>query len=186
MPYISGHDPNLGKSSEANIQHKALSVSSNQYTSSASITRPNDTNAYADLDVLSNSTTEPTVITFANVGPSGGNIIINSVFMRCDVNVLPSGMSTFRLHLYNAAPTAINDNAAYNLPSADRSKYLGWVDIPKPTDIGDTLWSQTNGLSMQIKLATGSTALYGILQTMTAYTPSASIVKTITINSVGV
>jgi hypothetical protein len=44
----------------------------------------------------------------------------------------------YRLHLYDAAPDAILDNAAWDLPAVgnDRSKYLGFIDIVLPADLG--------------------------------------------------
>ena len=159
-------------------------VSSNHYDTSDTITRPDNITAYDALDVVGEGVAVNLV--FANAGPSGGQVIINSISMRCDVNAVPSGMSTYRLHLYNAAPTAIADNTAYNFPEGDRAKYLGYVDIPTPTDMGDTLWSESNGLGKIVKLADGSTTLYGILQTLGAYTPTASIVKTVAMHNVGV
>lgn len=182
--YISGHDSTLGRSSDVNVKNKALAIESNSYTASDTITRPANTTAYDALDVVSTEAGE--ILTFTNIGGLGSEILINNITMRIDVGTIPSGMSTFKLHLYNTAPTAIADNATYNLPSGDRSKYLGSIDIPTPTDIGDTLWSQNHSLGIIVKLAANSTTLYGILQTVTGYTPSSGTIKTVTINSVGV
>jgi hypothetical protein len=114
----------------------ATGVSTTQgigYSSSASKTRPNDTTAYAALDVIAESDSTGTVWTFANIGPSGGGkVLLTRAWIRIDVNAIPSGMGAFRVELYSTAPTAINDNAAYNLPSGDRAKYLGYVEIPTP------------------------------------------------------
>lgn len=159
-------------------------------SASASITRPDNTDAYTANDVISNSTSAPTVMTFSNVLPtdynsaSGSGFTILGVRLRIDANAVPSGMAGFRLHLYNAAPTAINDNAAFNLPSADRSKYLGYITISTPVDIGDTLWAEDDNVNFSGALASGSTSLYGILETLGAFTPSSQTVKTITINTV--
>lgn len=159
-------------------------VSSNHYDTSDTITRPDNTTAYTALDVVGKSVAANLI--FENAGPSGGQVIINSISLRVDVAALPATMGTFRLHLYNAAPTAIADNAAFNLIAADRAKYLGYVDIPTPTDIGDTLWSESNSLGKIVKLATNSTTLYGVLQTIAAYDPTALTVKTVSLHNVGV
>ena len=152
---------------------------------SASQTRPNDVTAYAALDVVGQNPAAN--MTFANVLPNaGGTFVVLGARLRIDVAAIPAGMSSFRLHLYNAAPTAIADNAAYNLPVADRAKYLGYVEISNVQDIGDTLWSQATGLNFMGKLAVASTSLYGILQTVGAFTPTASVVKTVTLNIVAV
>lgn len=155
-------------------------IKSNGTIVSANFTRPNDTNLYTALDVISNSTSSPSVITFSNVsGIAAGNIIITSIAMRLDEANIPAGESTFRLHLYDAAPTAINDNAAYDLPSGDRAKYLGYLTLSTPIDLGATCWSQDTNVNFQCKLAAASTSLYGILQTVGGFTPVAQTVYTI-------
>lgn len=167
------------------VSEPALPVVSTGTTISASQTRPNDTTAYAALDVVGQ---DPAAnITFANVLPNaGGAFVALGVRLRIDVAAIPAGMAGFRLHLYNAAPTAIADNAAYNLPAADRAKYLGYVEISNIQDIGDTLWAQAAGVNFMAKLAAGSTSLFGILETTGAYTPSALTVKTIMLNILAV
>jgi hypothetical protein len=152
------------------------------YASSFSQARPADTSAYAAGDVISNSTSAPVVLTFANAGPTYGSAIIQTVSLRVDVSTVPAGYGSFRLHLYNAAPTAINDNAAYNLPSGDRSKYQGFVELSTPLDLGDTLWSQADYVGKQVRLLDGN--LYGILETRGAFTPTSGASKTISLFTV--
>jgi hypothetical protein len=88
-------------------------------------------------------------------------------------------MIGFELHLYNAAPTAIVDNAAYNLPSGDRAKYIGYIDLDAPKRCGDTLISDTKNIGFDCKLASSSTTLYGILVTKGAFTPTALTQKSL-------
>lgn len=154
----------------------ALSTSA-AYLSSATQVRPADTTAYAAGDVVSNSTSAPVVLTFSDVGPTKGSIIIQSASIRLDQATLPSGMAGLRLHLYSSAPTAINDNAAYNLPSGDRDKYVCYVDFSTPIDIGDTLISQVTYVGQQARLYDGN--LYGILQTVAGYTPTSASSRTL-------
>lgn len=159
------------------------------YSASASKTRPNDTTAYAALDVIAESDSAGTVWTFTGVGPSGGGkVIIDALTLEIDVAAIPSGMGAFRLHLYSTSPTAINDNAAFNLPSGDRAKYLGYVETPTPIDLGATLWSETESMSFPVRkqVTLASNIVYGILQTVNAFTPTAQAVKSVTIHSVGV
>ena len=150
-------------------------------TVSASQTRPNNVTAYDALDVVGQDAAANMV--FSNViADEGAAFVIFGARLRIDVAAIPAGMSNFRLHLYNAAPTAIVDNAAYTLPAGDRAKYLGYVEISGVLDLGDTLWIQATGVNFVGKLAAGSTSLWGILQTVSAYTPTASAVKTVTLN----
>lgn len=159
------------------------------YSSSASQTRPSDTNAYAALDVIADSTSAPTVLTFANIAPAGGGkILIDRLTYEIDVAAIPSGMIGHRLHLYSTAPTAINDNAAYDLPAGDRAKYLGFIETPTPLDLGSTLWSDTEaqGFPIRLQVTAASSTLYGILQTLGAFTPTSAAVKTLTLHAVAV
>lgn len=150
-----------------------------------SITRPNNTDAYIIGDVC--GTSPATNIEFANISTqkggdyAGNGVIITGASLEVDVNAIPSGMSGFRLHLYKSAPTAIADNAAYNLPSGDRLKYIGNIPIDTPEDLGDTLFSRNNNINMQIALADGGNSIYGILETRGAFTPSAQTVKKVTL-----
>jgi hypothetical protein len=93
-------------------------------------------------------------------------------------------MSSFRLHLYNAAPTAIADNVAFNLISADRAKYMGYIDVDTIVDMGDTLWGQVDNVNLLCK--TLSTTIYGVLETKGAFTPSSGTIKTVSLKVVGV
>lgn len=151
----------------------------------ATCTRPDNTTAYGAGDVV--GTDPATNMTFASVAPvSGGHFLLTNVDLRIDAAAIPSGMTTFDLHLFNAAPTAIADNTAWALADADRAKYLGKVTLSAPSDVGGTLWSQTDGINKKFKCAAASTTIYGQLVTTAAYTPTALVVKTITLHTVGV
>lgn len=151
----------------------------------ASTTRPNDTTAYDIGDVVGESPAANLV--FSNVSPfSGSQFVVAGVFLKIDVASIPTGMGAFRLHLFNAAPTAIADNAPFNLIAADRTKYLGWINIDKPEDLGDTLYINMDNVNRKRALAYGSTTLYGVLQTMAAYTPTVQTSKKIGLSILGV
>lgn len=160
----------------------ALSVVSTGHTTSVSFTRPSDTTAYTAGDAVG-ATGGSAILTFASMGKTtGGNVMIAGVDLEIDVASVPSGMTTFKLHLYNASPTAIADNAAWDLVAGDRAKYLGYVAIATPEDMGSTLWSQNAQVDKQVLLASGS--LYAVLQTVGAYTPTSAAVKVVTIHTV--
>ncbi len=168
-----------GKDGAARV---SLNGSKTGLTASASITRPDNATAYNALDVV--STAAGAVMEFANVGAAGDLVVILSSLMTVAVAAAPNGCVGYYLHLYNAAPTAIADGDAYNLPATDLTKYLGKITISTPSDLGDNLVAQDTGINLPVKLA--STSLYGILQTIGAYTPSANVVKTITLAIAGV
>ena len=151
------------------------------YSSIQGFTRPNDTNAYSAGDVV--GTSPGANIEFTNMGISGEDVFITSAKLRIDVSAIPSGMGSFRLHLFNAAPTAIDDNSPFNLIAADRTKYIDYIDIDTPNDLGDTLFISVNNVNIQTTLV--STSLYGVLETRAAYTPTAQVVKAIKLKAVG-
>lgn len=166
------------------IKNKDVQIIGNKSGKQASdtITRPNDTTAYSTGDVVSTGAGE--ILEFANLGASGDMIAIISSNLMVNINAVPSGCLGFRLHLYNASPTVIADNTAFNLPSADRAKYLGFINICLPKDIGDTIYAEDDGKVLYCKL-TGS-SIYGILTTLGTETPTAESIYTLTINTMGV
>ena len=157
-----------------------LPVQSPGFSSSDSQTRPNNTDAYAAFDVVGESPADN--LSFTGVGSvQGGCVFITGASLLMETTAVPSGMSSFRLHLYSSGPTGIADSAAYNLPSGDRGKYLGYIELPAPVDLGDTIFSRVDNLNFHVKLANASTTLYGILSTVGAFTPAASVVATVSI-----
>jgi hypothetical protein len=165
-------------------------VTSLSYTSSVTITRPSNTTAYgagdvigvADVSVAANAGNA--IHTFTNIGPAGGQIMITAADLLAYVAAVPAGMTSFRLHLYNASPTAILDAATWDLPSGDRASYLGYIDLGSPADVGSTLYVQADQVNKQFKLASGSTSLYGLLVTAGGYTPTSAAVKKVRLHAV--
>lgn len=137
---------------------------------SIAIARTADTNAYLAGDAVGiNAAGSPgsAVINFARVVTT--RAVIENVTLRIDRATVPAGMAAFRLHLYVGAPTALLDNAAWDLVAGDRSKYQGYVELATPIVSGaSTLWSSKVDAGLRIGL-TG--ALYGILVTQAGYTP---------------
>lgn len=135
----------------------------------AAITRPANVTAYSANDVVGG------VLTLAAAGPAAGHVVITSADLRYDVSAIPSGMSSFRLYLYRSTPpSALADNAAWDLPSGDRASFIGYVDLGTIADLGSTLFVQVDGINKQVKLGAAETALYGYLVTTAGYTPAAN------------
>lgn len=162
------------------------------YTSGFTQTRPNNTTAYTALDVVGEDPAEN--MEFGGIGPEAegavnGKVLITHVALRMDRNSVPAGMTQFRLHLFNGSPTAIADNAAFNLIEADRDKYQGYIEIPTPLDLGDTIYNDTEGGYYPVRKEVSVNSignLYGVLQTVGAYTPAASTSFNITLKAVSV
>lgn len=139
------------------------------YTSRITVTRPANTTAYTAGDVVGGA------ITFAAIGATAGRVILTTALLRYDVAAVPSGMTTFRLYLYDVTPpSALADNAVFDIPSGDRTAYLGYIDLGAPVDIGSTLITAPVSPNLQAKLAAASTSLFGYLVTAGAYTPAAN------------
>lgn len=164
-------------------------ASGTSYRSVVAITRPSNTTAYTAGDVIgvADATTPANagsaIHTLASVGPSGGYVIIQSVELAIGNTSAPSGMSSFRLHFYTASPTAILDNAAFDLASGEVSAYVGFVELPSPQDLGSTLYTQTDYTGRLIKLADSSTSLFAELETRGAYTPASGTLYTLRVKT---
>lgn len=138
------------------------------YRSQVTITRPANTTAYTAGDVVGG------VITFDGAGPYGAHALITSADLRPLIAAVPSGMTSFRLHLYTGTPpSALADNAAWDLPSGDRSVYAGFIDLGSPADLGSTLFCQVDAVNKHV-LFGNERALYGYLVTNGAFTPAAN------------
>jgi len=161
-----------------------LIVQGTPYASQQSVTRPSDTIAYSAGDVIGSSTSATAAINFSNIGPANGHIIITDVDLRIDIASVPTGMSSFRLHLYTATPgSAYVDNAAWDLVSGDRASYLGYIDFGTPQDFGSTLFVQASGINKKLQMG-ASTSLFAYLQTTAGYTPNSGGVYTVRLNAI--
>lgn len=149
------------------------------YSSPLTITRPANQTPYTAGDVVGGA------LTFPSMGPSAGRIMLTSTQLELDIAAIPTGMTSFFLALYNVTPpSALADNAAWDLPSGDRASFLGIVQLGTPVDLGSTLYVEQNIINKQIKLA--GTSLFGYLVTQTGYTPAAnSEVYVNTLHAVG-
>jgi hypothetical protein len=137
---------------------------------SATLTRPANTTAYTAGDVIGAAAAAFTLATGLTLGQRA---ILTSMDLRIDIAAVPSGMATFRVHLYSVTPpSALADNAAFDLPSGDRASYLGYVTLTAPVDLGATCFSQVDGINKQIQLS-GSSDVFGYLETVGAFTPAA-------------
>jgi hypothetical protein len=146
-------------------------------------TRPANQTPYTANDVVGDS--GGAVWVFQNAGAAGQQIFITGVELEIDITAIPSGMTSFRLYLYNQSPaSALADNAAFDLPSGDRVGYLGYVDIGSPADLGSTLFVQADQVNKQIRLGSNDSSLYAYAVTNGGFTPAAnSEVYTITLST---
>lgn len=166
-----------GTSLSVNDNTGSLTVDGRAYRNTATITRPSNTTAYTAGDVVGD-TGGSAILTLSTIGPAGGYILIQSAALVFSDSSVPSGMGAFRIHLYNSTPTAIADNAPFDLTSGERASYMGYIEFNAPQDLGSTIYTQLDYPGRLIKLAAASTTLYAEIETRGAYTPvSASTVE---------
>jgi hypothetical protein len=170
-----------GDSLTINDADGSLTVDGRAYRTTTTITRPSNATAYTAGDVVGD-TGGSAIISLTAAGPSAGFVIIQSVSLVFSDSAVPSGMGAFRLHLYSASPTAIADNAAFDLLSGDRATYMGFIDLPTPADFGSTLYTQTDYPGRLIKLGAASTTLFAELETRGAYTPVSASTVSVRVN----
>jgi len=148
-----------------------------KYTVSlASFLRPNNATIYTALDVISDAVTGA-ALEFPNCGRSGA---IRGVSMS---NRLESDTITPRLWVFDSEPTNFADNAPLALVTADLPKIVGHFDFVEADKlligtlinyyIGTRAKAAGELVKGPVPFATPTGSLYGLLQTVTGYTPIA-------------
>jgi hypothetical protein len=133
-------------------------------------TRPGDTTAYAVGDAI--DLASPTGWVFTGLGRASG---LGIVVVRAELLTdQAANVAAYRLHLFNAAPTYIADNAAYIPTLASLVNRIGYIDFPAAASHGTSLAaSQVSGdVVLAGAVASGANALYGILEARTIFTPA--------------
>lgn len=142
----------------------------------ATFSRPADTSAYAALDTVSTSTSAPVVITFSGMARiNAGSGYITKARIMTDQK---TNSARYRLHLFHTAPTLTNDNVAFPLLWADRANRVGQIDFSPMTTEDATNSTCAESLNEAVRLSftceAANTALYGILETLDAFTPASA------------
>lgn len=124
---------------------------------------------YTAGDILSNSTSAGVAWRFVDAARvSGGSGIIFNAEIHGSVAAL---VPRFRLWLFNSNPSGstLNDNAAKSIVIADGTKLVGYIDFPAMINVGTASFTQ-NVDSRVGFTASGSADLWGILETLDAFT----------------
>jgi len=141
------------------------------------VTRPANTTAYAAGDVVTNSTSAPTVITFANCAKAnGGSGVVFGA--ECVDSANQSTKPTLELWLFDTTFTPDNDNAPFTPTDAELATLVGIVQFSTWL-VGDATagaggnCASMGSLSDPIAFVAGAatTNLFGILVVRNAYTP---------------
>lgn len=167
-----GKDSILKAINDSNLFTTQIITRINTYKSVASYTRPNDTNIYTVKDALSDSTTSPTVLTFANVGSSSGQqVLINEVL--CTVSTKQSVLPQFNLWLFNIAPAPLNDNNGFSLSDSDNDNVVAVIPLYQSFDAVNNARLETPNIQRFITLDPANTSLFGLIEVVNGYTPAA-------------
>lgn len=148
---------------------------------SDSFTRPANTTAYADTDLVANSTTAGSVVPLTfNVGRGGIKIVGIRINKSDETDV---ANATFTLHLFGSSPTVANgDNGTL---SHDLSDKFGTAAMAIMTAATDEAFTVTNGgstvLPDGIYWYSSSGVIYGLLEAKAAYGPASGEVFTVTL-----
>lgn len=100
-------------------------------TVQASFTRPADTNQYSAGDVVCDSTSAPTILTFTGATKDGlaGSSIIQSATITSSAN--QTTLPDLQLWLFDTAPAAVNDNAAFAPSDSELNKLIAIISFPQ-------------------------------------------------------
>ncbi len=165
------------------IAQRITSLISPALSVSVSVTRPSDTTTYGANDVVGVTGGGTAGIDFNLGAISASSVLITSVAFERDAASVISGETLYNLYLYNVTPpSALADNAAFDIPSGDRASFLGKISLGAPVDEGSTLYIEQNGVNKQIKLS--GTHVFGYLVTVGGYQPTSAAVHKITLNAV--
>ena len=149
----------------------------------ATITRPANTTAYADGDVIADSTSAAAVLKFPNIGGSG-SVIRSAMFSS---SIVPATKLSADLFLFHTAPSAYgNDNEAFALSDADLLNCVGVISLDgttaanvKVSTLNCVVINQNLAMPVKSSTTTTDSALYGVLVARNAYTPGSAEVITI-------
>lgn len=149
----------------------SLTVDGRSGSPAVTFSRPSDTTPYGASDVIGSASTAN--LEAPSAGASGALIRIESASVLVNATSVPSGLMTFRIHVWDSAPTAIADNAAFSTQAADRSKYCGHIDMAAIQAIGGGFcWTHGDYVGRAIRL-TGTSFFFNLAMSGSAgHTPA--------------
>jgi hypothetical protein len=158
-------------------------------TITVSITRPANTTAYTANDTWADSDSAPTAggatITGACRGSGGTGVLTDIVVVSSND---PATLLQAEIWLFDSAPTAVNDNAAFALSDSDALKLVDVIGFTLATTTGG---SGTNSYYRSGSLnvgytCSGSANLRFLVKVKNAYTPASAEVLTVRFKTIPV
>lgn len=139
----------------------------------ASITRPANTTAYAAGDVIGTASSH--VITFYGAKDEKGYDLNRAIIARAVLidNEAPATLPSLELWLFDTAPAAQADNAAFAVTDTELANVIGvipftysYVGLASGNHI-----QQSDLVSLVLEVKSGASDIYGVLVVRNAYTP---------------
>lgn len=139
----------------------------------STMTRPNDTNAYAANDAVGNSTTAGSVTPFSFSMSDVNDDLVTIERLRLITSDTGVAGKALRMWLFRASPTVgAGDNAAFSNP---RSTFIGSLSGTMRTfsDGSGGIFVPDEGSRVITLPTSGAKTVFGLLQTLEAFTPVA-------------
>jgi len=133
-----------------------------------SFVRPGNATTYSGGFVI--GSTASGVFQVSVSGQPNTCLYITGARLKMTRSGVPSGFNTARIHWFTSLPSGISDGANFVVASGDIERYKGYTDLDTVVDLGQSLICQSQPLSKQILLTSGSLAF--AITTTTTFTPS--------------
>jgi hypothetical protein len=143
-------------------------VTARAFRAVATFNRPGDTNAYAQFDAISNSTSAPTTPALAIAGAASGDFIdIRNV--RLNTSTKPTGVRlTANVYLGATTFAATNDNAELSIDDTTAESGV-WVPLNNSFQSALNYRVSSDPVSMLMQLSSGS--VFAAIQANNAWAP---------------
>lgn len=173
--HIFGRNSSTGQEDYIDVVDHKLGVGLSEFpvdsvSSSVSFTRPADATAYAAKDVVTDG--NHIAMAFNGISPVAGAAIdiLNAILISSAPTTSPGA---FALLLFDTTQTLVADNEPYAPSDTDILNVVGviYFDGIRYT-ANNTVYYPTSFGHLYVKLASGSTSLYGVLISTSAYTPA--------------
>lgn len=150
-----------------------------------SFTRPADTTTYAAGDAVNNSTSAPTILTFADMAREvgRGGVLQSAILTMSSVASLAADLD---LYLFDTTVAMQNDNAAWGPSDAEIKTLVAIVSFYsaiRRTGSANVQYA-TGALSQAYACTSASTSLFGMLVARNAYIPASAEEFTIRLTTI--
>lgn len=147
-------------------------------------TRPADTTAYAADDAINESASAGTLWSFVVGRIATGTGVIVAALLQTDQ---AANVSAYELDLYTDTITVVNDNAEATRLYANAAKWLGTISFAAAakqtanSNLAEGVGTFGGAVPSLPFKCVGSSTIYGVLRTVTGFTPASAQKFTVTL-----